>query len=174
MSLSELWELVMDREAWNAAIHGVAESRTRLSDWTDWLTSQHRDLSFRPAMEHMPPAVEAWSLNRWTTRKSLLRRSWLQPFSSPHIHIHTQTTHTHTQTTHTHHTHTHTHTHTHKAPVMNPNRNPTGVLGCWAEIGQKTAARTVPEQLTTWLYLCVKTPLKWATCKQSHAELRTR
>ena len=35
VSLSELWELVMDREDWHAAIHGVTKSRTRLSDWSD-------------------------------------------------------------------------------------------------------------------------------------------
>ena len=35
LSLSELRELVMDREAWHAAIHWVTKSRTRLSDWTE-------------------------------------------------------------------------------------------------------------------------------------------
>ena len=36
MSLGEFWELVMDREAWRAAIHGVTKSRTQLSDSIDW------------------------------------------------------------------------------------------------------------------------------------------
>ena len=35
VSLSELWEMVMDREAWRAAIHGVAKGQTQLSDWTE-------------------------------------------------------------------------------------------------------------------------------------------
>ena len=41
MGLGELWELVLDREAWRAAIHGVVKSWTRLSDWTElnWVAS---------------------------------------------------------------------------------------------------------------------------------------
>ena len=45
LSLGELRDLVMDREAWHAAIHGVAKSRTRLSDWSDliWCCSQSQN-----------------------------------------------------------------------------------------------------------------------------------
>ena len=52
MSLSRLRELVMDREAWHAAIHGVAKSRTRLSDWTErakeWLNSDSTSICPHP------------------------------------------------------------------------------------------------------------------------------
>ena len=52
VSLSELQELVMVREAWSAAIHGVAKSRTRLSDWSDLSIQFPVDVSQEPQTQY--------------------------------------------------------------------------------------------------------------------------
>ena len=54
VSLGELPELVMDREAWRAVIHGVAKSQTRLSDWTE-LTAIKRNTFESILMKRMNP-----------------------------------------------------------------------------------------------------------------------
>ena len=54
VSLSELWVLVMDRAAWRAAIHGVAKSQTRLSNWTE-LSIAMPTLLFTISMEYLFP-----------------------------------------------------------------------------------------------------------------------
>ena len=70
VSLSELQELVMDREAWHAVIHGVTKSRTRLSDWTELrliqdevLPPRGHFLSQQPSGKVLPQVLQKWIPN---------------------------------------------------------------------------------------------------------------
>ena len=64
MNLSELLELVIDREAWRAAIHGVAKSRTQVSDWTElnWCEAYESCMSFLQIFEYL---WWSWGQRSW-------------------------------------------------------------------------------------------------------------
>ena len=74
MSLSELQELVMDREAWCAAIHRVTKSRTRLSDWTE--LKMYKCQKVYKAQKAWSAIVKNWIHLYCTSRKSKHVKTW--------------------------------------------------------------------------------------------------
>ena len=94
MGLGGLRELVMDREAWHAAVHGVTKSRTRLSDWTElnWMSqlfaSGGQSIGASALASVLPMSIQSWFPSGWTGWISLQSKELSRVFSNTTIQKH--------------------------------------------------------------------------------------